>query len=111
MAKRASCECSSDNDLKEYARVDGVLVELGVASESTADLSHKNRVPEMTEYYEKVPFNSARPHVEFVPGGSVTGMRLTHADTCIEEHVSGVWFSLTSVVCFTTSLDHLDYSN
>ncbi len=86
----------------------GVSVELGVALESTADFSHKNKVPEMAESYKKVPCNSMRPHVDFVPDGSVTGMRLMHADTCIEEHASGVWFSLTSVVCFITSLDHLD---
>ncbi len=75
-----------DSTLKEYARAEGVSVELGVASESTADLSHKNGLPEMVEYYEKVPCNSARPHVDVVPDGSVTGTRLTRADTCIEEH-------------------------
>ncbi len=94
--------------LKEYAQVEGVLVELGVASALTADLSHKNGMPEAAEYYEKVPYNSPRPHVDFVPDGSVTGMRLTLADTCIEEHASGVWFSLASVVRFITFLDHLD---
>jgi hypothetical protein len=31
--------------LKEYARVEGVLVELRVALESTADLSRENGVP------------------------------------------------------------------
>jgi hypothetical protein len=71
-------------------------------------LSHKNEVPEMVEYYEKVPCNSTRPHVDFVPGGSMTVKRLTHAGTCIEERASGVWFSLTSVVPFITFLDHLD---
>jgi hypothetical protein len=94
--------------LKEYARAEGVSVELGVASELMSDLSHKNGVPEMAEYYKKVPCNSARPHVDFVPGGSVTGTRLTCADTCIEENASGVWFSLISVVCFANFLDHLD---
>jgi hypothetical protein len=94
--------------LKQYAQAEGVSVELGVASESMADLSHKYGVPEMAVYCKKVPCNSARPHVDFVPGRSVTGTRLTRADTCIEEHASGVQFSLTSVVCFTTFLEHLD---
>ena len=94
--------------LKEYAQAEGVLVKLGVASESTADLSHKNGVPETAEYYEKVPCDSARPHIDFVLGRSVTGMRLTRADTCIKEHASGFWFPFTFVVCFITMLDHLD---
>jgi hypothetical protein len=94
--------------VKECARAEGVLVKLGVALESTADLSHKNGVPETAEYYEKVPCDSARPHIDFVLGRSVTGTCMTRADTCIEEHASGVWFSLTSVVHFTTFLDHLD---
>ncbi len=76
--------------LNKYAQVEGVSAELRVASELAADLSHKNGVPETVEYYEKVPCNSARPHLDFVPGGSVTAMRLTHAGTCIEEHASGV---------------------
>ncbi len=88
--------------MKEYARAEGVSVELGVASKLMADLSHKNGVPEMVEYHEKVPCNSARPYVDFVPDGSVNGTCLTRADTCIEEHASGVWFSLTSVVRFIT---------
>jgi hypothetical protein len=46
-----------------------------------------------------------RPHVGAVPGGNGTGMRLMRADTCNEEHASGVRFSLTSVVCFTTFLN------
>jgi hypothetical protein len=87
--------------LKEYAQAEGVSVKLG-ASESTADLSHENGVPETTEYCKKVPCNSARPQVDVVPGGIVTGTRLMHADTCIKEHASGVWFPPTSVVCFTT---------
>ncbi len=80
------------------------MVELGVASESTADLSCENRVPEMAKYCKKVPCNFARPHVDIVLGRSVTGTRLTRADTCIEEHASGVWFPLTSVLCFITFL-------
>jgi hypothetical protein len=94
--------------LKEYAQTEGVSVELGVVLESMADLSHENRVPEMAEYCKKVPCNSARPQVDVVPSRSVTGMRLTRADTCIEEQASGVWFPLTSVVRFITFLDHLD---
>ncbi len=50
------------------------------------DLSRENRVPEMAEYCKNVPCNSARPHVDVAPGRSVTGTRLTRADTCIEEH-------------------------
>jgi hypothetical protein len=94
--------------LKEYSRAEGLSAKLGVALELAADFLRKNGVPEMAEYYEKVLCNSTRPHVDFVLGGSVTGTRLTHADTCIEEHASGVWFSLTSVVCFTIFLDRLD---
>jgi hypothetical protein len=55
--------------LKEYAQVEGVLVKLGEALELMADLSHKNGVPEMAKYYKKVLCNSARPHVDIVPGG------------------------------------------
>jgi hypothetical protein len=67
--------------LKEYAQAEGVLAKLGVASESAADLSRENGVPETVEYCKKVPCNSTRPHVDFVLGGSVTGMHLMHADT------------------------------
>jgi hypothetical protein len=88
--------------LKEYAQVEGVSVKLGVALESMADLSHKNGVPEMAEYYEKVPCISARPHVGVVPDGSVTDTCRMCADTCIKELASEVRFSLTSVVCFIT---------
>jgi hypothetical protein len=88
--------------LKEYAQAEGVSVELGVASELTADLFCENGVPETVEYCEKVLCNSARPHVDVVPGGSVTGKCLTRADTCIEEHASGVQFPLSSVVHLIT---------
>ncbi len=54
----------------------------------------------MAEYYEKVPCNSARPHVDVAPGKSMTCTRLMHDDNCIKEHASGVWFPLTSVVHF-----------
>jgi hypothetical protein len=67
--------------LKEYARAEGVLAELGVASESAVDLSRRNGVPEMAEYWEKVPCSSARPHIDLSPGGNGTGMHLTPADT------------------------------
>ncbi len=102
------CRESQRDSTEEYAQAEGVSVELRVASESMADLSHKNGLPETAEYYGKVPCNSTRSQVDFVPGGSVTGTRLTSANTCMEEHASGVWFSLTSVVCFITFLDHLD---
>ena len=58
--------------MKEYAKAEGVLVKLGVASELTVDLSHENRVPETAEYCKKVLCNSVRPYVDFVRGGSVT---------------------------------------
>jgi hypothetical protein len=67
--------------LKEYAQAEGVSAKLRVASESVADLFHGNRVPEMAEYCEKVPHSSTRPHIDLVPGGNGTGMRLTYADT------------------------------
>jgi hypothetical protein len=88
--------------VKEYAQAKGVLAKLGVALELAADLSRENGVPEMAEYCKRVPCNSSRPHVDFVPGGSVTGMHLMRADTCIEEHASGAGFPLTSVVPFIT---------
>jgi hypothetical protein len=67
--------------LKEYTQAEGVSAEFGVALEASADLSHENGVSEMVEYCEKVPCTSARPHVDLVPGGNGTGMRLTCADT------------------------------
>ena len=67
--------------LKEYARAEGVSVKLGVASESTVDLSCGTGVPETVEYCEKVPHSSVRPHVDLVPSRNGTGMRLTPADT------------------------------
>ncbi len=91
--------------MKEYARAEGVLAKLGVALESAADLSRENGVSETAEYCKKFPCNSARPHIDIVPGRNVTGMRLTLADTSNKEHASGVWFSLTSVVRFITFLD------
>jgi hypothetical protein len=75
--------------VKEYAQAEGVSVKLGVALESIADLSCENGVPETVEYCKKVLCNSTRPHVNVVLGRIVTGMRLLHADTCIEEHASG----------------------
>jgi hypothetical protein len=65
--------------LREYAQAKGVLVELRVASELTSDLSRKNRVSEMAEYCKKVLCSSARPHVGFVLGRSVTDTCPTHA--------------------------------
>ena len=56
--------------LKEYARAEGVLVKLRVALELMADLSWKNGVSEMAEYYKKVPCNSARSHIDIVLGGN-----------------------------------------
>jgi hypothetical protein len=67
--------------LKEYARVEGVSAELGVASKLAVNLSCRNGVPEMAEYCEKVPRSSARPYVDLVLGGNGTGTCLTRADT------------------------------
>ncbi len=67
--------------LKEYDQVEGVSVGLGVDSESVSDLSHGIGVTEMAEYWEKVQRTSARPHVDLIPGGNGTGMRLMRADT------------------------------
>jgi hypothetical protein len=62
--------------MKECVQAEGVSVELGLDSESASDLSWENGVSEMAEYCKKVLCNSARPHVDFVLGGSVT-------DTCL----------------------------
>jgi hypothetical protein len=67
--------------LKEYAQVEGVSAKLGVASELVIELSRENGVSETAEYCEKVPRTSARPHIDLVPGGNGTGMRLMRADT------------------------------
>jgi hypothetical protein len=67
--------------LKEYAGLEGVSAELGVALELAIDLSHGNGESEMAEYCEKVPRTSARPHVDLVPGGNGTGMRLMRTET------------------------------
>ncbi len=67
--------------LKEYARAEGVLAKLGVASELAADLTCGNGVPVTAEYCEKVLRSSARPHLNLVPGGNGTGTHLTRADT------------------------------
>ncbi len=61
--------------------MEGVLAELGVASELAIDLSCGNRVSKTAEYCEKVLRTSARPHVDLVPGGNGAGMHLTPADT------------------------------
>ncbi len=52
----------------------------GVDLESASDLLHEIGVSEMAECWEKLQRTSARPHVDLVPGGNWTGMRLTHAD-------------------------------
>ncbi len=67
--------------MKEYAPAEGVSAKLGVALELVIDLSHENGVSEMVEYCEKVLCTSTRPHVDLVPGGNGTGMRLMRADT------------------------------
>jgi hypothetical protein len=81
MELRLSKSHARQTKLKECAQAEGVLAKLGVASESAADLSHGNRVPETVEYCEKVPRSSARPHIDLVPCGNGTGTRLTCADT------------------------------
>jgi hypothetical protein len=67
--------------LKEYAQAEGVSARFGVDSESASDLSCRIKVSEMAECWEKVQHTSARPHIDLVPGGNGTGMRLMHADT------------------------------
>ncbi len=69
------------NIVKEYAQAEGVSAELRVASESAADISHQNGVPEMAEYCKKVPRNSVRPHIDVIPVGNGTGTCLRCADT------------------------------
>jgi hypothetical protein len=67
--------------LKEYARAEGALAGFGVDSESASDLSCGIGVSDTAEGWEKVPYSSARPHVDLVPGGNGTGTRLVGADT------------------------------
>jgi hypothetical protein len=66
--------------LKEYVQAEGGLAGFGVDSESVSNLSHEIGVSEMAEYLEKVQRTSARPHVDLIPGGNGTGMRLMRAD-------------------------------
>jgi hypothetical protein len=94
--------------LKEYAQAEGVSVKLRVASELMSDLSQENGVSEAAKYCKKVPCNSTRPYVDFVPGRSATDKCLTRADTRTKEHASGVLFPLEPMVCLITFLDHLD---
>jgi hypothetical protein len=68
-------------NMKKYARAEGVSVGFGVDLESTSDLSRGIGVSEMAECWEKVQHTSARPHVDLVPGRNGTGTRLTCADT------------------------------
>jgi hypothetical protein len=68
-------------NLKEYAQAEGASAGFGVDLELVSDLSRGIRVSEMAECWEKVQRTSARPHVDLVPGGNGTGMRLMHADT------------------------------
>jgi hypothetical protein len=67
--------------LKEYARAEEVSAGFGVDSESVSDLSCGIGVSETVKYWEKVQRTSARPHVDLIPGGNGTGMRLMCADT------------------------------
>ncbi len=66
--------------VKEYALAEGVSTGFRVDSESVLNLSRGIGVSEMAEYWEKVQRTSARPHVDLIPGGNGTGMRLTRAD-------------------------------
>jgi hypothetical protein len=90
--------------LKEYAQAKGVLVELGVALESTSDLSWKNGVSKTAEYSNKILCNSARPHVDFVLVRNVTDMCLTRVSRNMPQEFS----FQSSVVSYTTTLDLLD---
>ncbi len=68
-------------NMKEYAQVEGVSADLGVALELTVDLSRRNGVSEMVEYCEKVLHSSVRPHVNLVPVRNGTGTHLMRPDT------------------------------
>jgi hypothetical protein len=85
--------------LKEYAQAEGVPVKLGVALESTSDLSWKNGVSETPEYYKKVPCNSAKPYVDFLPGRSVTDMCLRRVPRNMPRE-----FGFHSLLWFVSSL-------
>ena len=61
--------------------MEGVSAGFGVDLELASDLSCGIGVPETAECWEKVHLTSARPHVDLVPGGNGTGMRLTRTDT------------------------------
>jgi hypothetical protein len=81
--------------LREYAQAEGVLVELGVASELTLDLSWKNGVSETTKFCKKDPCNSTRPYIDFVLGGSVTDTCLTRVSRYMPREFSFhslLWF-------------------
>ncbi len=67
--------------MKEYAQAERVSAGFRVDLELASDLSRGIRVSEMAECWEKVQCTSVRPHVDLVPGGNGTGMRLTRADT------------------------------
>ncbi len=67
--------------LKEYAQAEGVSAGFGVDSELASDLSRGIGVSETAECWEKVQRTSTRPHVDLVPGGNGTDMRLVRADT------------------------------
>ncbi len=67
--------------MKKYAQAEGVSAGFGVDLESVTDLSCGIGVSETAECSEKVQRTSVRPHVDLVPGGNGTGMRLTRADT------------------------------
>ena len=59
----------------------------------------------MAECWEKVQCTSARPHVDLVPGGSGTGMHLTHADTRQQGTCLRSLISLTDVALSSLSFD------
>ncbi len=67
--------------MKEYARAEGVSAGFGVDLESASEISCGIGVSEMAECWEKVQCTSTRPHIDLVPGGNETGMRLMCADT------------------------------
>ncbi len=74
-------------------------------SESVSDFSIGIGVSEMAECWEKVQPTSARPHVDLVPGGNGTGMRLTGADTWQRGTCLRSLVSLTDVVHPSLSVD------
>ncbi len=77
MSKMIHCA----HEVKEYAQAEGVSAGFGVDLELASDLSRGIGMSETAECWENVQRTSTRPHIDLVPGGNGTGMRLMCADT------------------------------